>query len=735
VSDAVIFRDPLPAVVARLVDPGSATETVHWGRNYLYRVALPGEAGAVDLVVKQFRNQGRRKELDRQLRGSKATRSWRNALAFHRAGIPTAPPVMVIESRRPSGPSFFVTRHVPGVFEARYIFRAAAAGRLDEEFPGFDYPAFLRSLGRAIAHVHAAGLFHRDLSIGNVLLPRRALRPEPEDLAIIDLNRARIRSGGLGFWERNRDLCRFPVGGRDARRQLLEGYWGRRPGWIEKGVYALCHHGFFFKIGFKKMVRAPFRRLAEHLRPRRAHAHIPAAPQSAGARDKIVWDHLSDQPHQHASRLEKLRVRLADIPSHLGHAAVLLAAAPRIAVRYRRLRRGLYGQPVPWGGVGVCVRPWPEAPEELLTAVEDLGLRHVLLRLHPWQEQHEAEAELARELHTRGYDLAFSLPQNRDLVSQPDLWRRRIEELAEIFVPYGRAFQVGQAVNRSKWGVWRYGEYVRLARDAAEILRRHPGVRVLGPSVIDFELHSTAAIVNRPDCPRFDALASLLYVDRRGAPENAQLGFDTVGKVLLTRAIAETALACGPESWITEVNWPLWEGPHSPAGKSVSVSEPDQADYLSRYYLQALTTGAVERVFWWQMVARGYGLISPRDAEGEARGLRRRPAFYALRTLGRTLAGSRFLGRLPSPEGTWLMHFEKPAAGDGSATDGRSEATAESAETWIAAWSEHGRQRVTLPEPWQGERPRAILEQDGSSAEDESGDRIVLLASTRYFRI
>ena len=36
---------------------------------------------------------------------------------------------------------------------------------------------------------------------------------------------------------------------------------------------------------------------------------------------------------------------------------------------------------------------------------------------------------------------------------------------------------------------------------------------------------------------------------------------------------------------ITEVNWPLCEGPHSPAGRAVSVDEEAQADYLARYYL------------------------------------------------------------------------------------------------------------------------------------------------------
>ena len=47
--------------------------------------------------------------------------------------------------------------------------------------------------------------------------------------------------------------------------------------------------------------------------------------------------------------------------------------------------------------------------------------------------------------------------------------------------------------------------------------------------MIDFEFYATIALLNmKRDGVHFDATAHLLYVDRRGAPENAQLGFDTV---------------------------------------------------------------------------------------------------------------------------------------------------------------------------------------------------------------
>ncbi|HEY7213980.1 MAG TPA: hypothetical protein VIC28_05080, partial [Thermoanaerobaculia bacterium] len=387
------------------------------------------------------------------------------------------------------------------------------------------------------------------------------------------------------------------------------------------------------------------------------------------------------------------------------------AALPRIWRRYRELRRGLHRAPVEFGGLGVGVRPWPEAPETLLALIEELGARHVLLRLHPWEEDHAAEEELARQLHARDRELTFALPQNRDLVRDPGRWRRALEEIAPRFLPYGRRFQIGQAINRSKWGVWTLGEYALLARIAEEVLRPHGGVELLGPSVIDFEYHVTAAVLNRRRAGfRFDAVSALLYVDRRGAPENRQAGLDTAAKALLLEAIAETSRNAAGRCWITEMNWPLKEGPHSPAGRDVAVDEETQADYLVRYYLLALGTGAVERVFWWQVIARGYGLVDPADPSH----LRRRPSFHALKTLIRELEGARLEAVLPAPSPACLYHFRR----------------ADGAEV-VAGWSAADRPvKATLPRP-----VVSVIGRGGEDLPVPSGIEVEVSSSPRYFRL
>lgn len=650
----------LEGEVRRLADPASALKTLHWGRNYLYLSRFPIGDQLMDVVVKQFRHDRLRPRLDRKLKGSKAERSWRVAQALLAAGILTPEPVLRIESVDEAGPALYICRFLDGAVEARYVLRAANAGT---PFPDVDLRWFLGELGKTARKLHEAGFWFRDFTSGNVLIRDGALY-------LVDLNRTRMGKVP-SLSERMRDLSRMPILRREHQEVFLSGYWGG--GTKGRKLYLLYHRSFLLKNQTKQKVRGGIRRVRgvkDLFLPRTAHAHIPEAPADASVRDRVVWDHLSDQPHQHASRVDKLRVRLADARLHLEEAAVIAAALPRIRSRYRelKLRRG----PVTFHGFGVALRPWPEDPGALLGLVDDLGAKHVLLRLHPWEENHDAEEELARELHGRGLELTFALPQNRELVKDPARWRRAMEEIGPRFTPYGKRFQVGQAINRSKWGVWNLNEYVRLVREASEVLR---GVEILGPAVIDFEHHVTAAVLNlkRPGL-RFDAVSALLYVDRRGAPENPQAGFDTEGKVLLLKAIADTARNSTGRLWITEVNWPLREGPHSPAGQAVSVGEQEQADYLVRYYLLALGTGAVERVFWWQMIAKGYGLVDPA-------GLRRRPAFEVFRTLIRELEGSRLESVLPVPAPARLWLLRRPDGGQVA-----------------VGWSTAGPVRVALPD-------------------------------------
>ncbi|MBZ0113778.1 MAG: lipopolysaccharide kinase InaA family protein [Thermoanaerobaculia bacterium] len=701
----------------QVLDPATAIRILHWGRNILWIAEWPASAGSFPVVVKQFRHEGRRKRWDRRLRGSKAERNWRMALSMSEDGVPTPEPVAWVERRDPEGPAFFVCRYLEGVTEARYPLRALNAGNLGDGFPGLERSDLFAALCRLARRVHDAGYWHRDFSAGNILLPDPPGGPTMEGV-LVDLNRAR-RPRVLTRGHRLADLSRLPLEHTTDRQALLTEYLGRTPSRTEWWIYHRHYLLFHGRHRLKKSLRSRSAGMKNLLVARKAYPHLPAPPKEASRRDRAVWDGLSDQPHQHAGRWDKLTVRLGDLGTHLRMARGTLGSLPRIWRRYRELRRRLYSTETPFSGIGICVRPLVGREEELLAAVDDLGVRHVMLRLHPWQEDHRAEEALARALFERGIEVVFALPQRRELVRDLERWRAAVRELARQFTPYGRYFQIGQAINRSKWGVWNLGEFQALAGVAAEELRRYPDVQLVGPGVIDFEFHVTAAVANWPgNAVAFDVLGSLLYVDRRGAPEKEQAGFDTVGKVVLLQAIADTARHTKPRSWITEVNWPLREGPHSPAGRHVSVDEETYADYLARYYLLALGSGCAERVYWWQLEARGYGLAVASES-----GLRRRPGFHALATLIQQLDGGLFLGPLPGPPGAYLYAFRLP-----------------SGREVVAGWSVDGELEATLPRSITGGVGRdgqPLPHQERSAAEGDSGASplVRLSPSVRYFEL
>ena len=68
--------------------------------------------------------------------------------------------------------------------------------------------------------------------------------------------------------------------------------------------------------------------------------------------------------------------------------------------------------------------------------------------------------------------------------------------------------------------------------------------------------------------------------------------------------------------YITEVNWPLSDtDPYAPTSESECVSEADYGQYMTEYHEIALQTGKIERIYWHQLIAAGYGLVDDRDGQ------------------------------------------------------------------------------------------------------------------------
>ncbi len=340
------------------------------------------------------------------------------------------------------------------------------------------------------------------------------------------------------------------------------------------------------------------------------------------------WDRHSDQPYK-LDPAQKPRFKSANLLEYAVTGLTALAVCPMIAWRYGTLAGS---QPIAAEDfVGLGISPDHGEHHGIVELVEELGVRRLLLRVPSWHlEKLDDYLEFAARF--KGKELLINILQSKESVAHPDSWARTVERIICAFLPITQTFQLGNAINRRKWGCRHTGEYLALLDAVSDIRDRMPNIFLAGSSVIDFEpLVSLRTLVNLHHY-RLDACSCALYVNRRGSPKSTQFGiFDLARKIRVIKAIAMLSNRSADRLWITETNWPLLgTQPYTPnSGQPRStVDEATQAKYLTEYFQIAYATGLVERVYWWQLINPGYGLVDHRAGQ-----LRKMPSFMAFSRL------------------------------------------------------------------------------------------------------
>jgi len=215
VSGGVILHDPrrLPEPAARTFDPahwlarGDVVAT-HEGRGTVHVV----DAGEEEWVVRHLRRGGFPARIveDRYLRmGAGRSRPFRELKLLRRLrreGLAVPPPVAAgYWPRGLTHAGDIITVRVPGRPLRRYLTE------------GNSHPPLWRRVGATLRRFHRAGVYHADLSAGNILV-------DEEQVTLIDFDRGRIRRPGP--WQR-RNLARLQ---RSATKILGPEVW-QSPAW------------------------------------------------------------------------------------------------------------------------------------------------------------------------------------------------------------------------------------------------------------------------------------------------------------------------------------------------------------------------------------------------------------------------------------------------------------------------------------------------------------------------
>jgi len=353
------------------------------------------------------------------------------------------------------------------------------------------------------------------------------------------------------------------------------------------------------------------------------------------------WNPYSDQPDISIPKKKRFWHHLKRLGSYASLISADIPKITAIASLYRKYWKTMYKTPCSIGNpFAISVSPLGKKNAELVSLLKEIRVSRTLVRVHSWDAKNLDHAEaLCHILKQEGLDISIALLQERQDVLNPTKWEKFLGLVFSRFKQYSSFFEIGHAWNRAKWGLWDYKEYLKLSRPALLLAKKH-GVRLVGPAVIDFEFHLYPPILKEIS---FDIVSSFLYVDRVGAPENKQFGWNTSQKLALLRAVVDECSQNSPPIWITEVNWPLkGTGKFSPVSEELNVTEEEQASFLVRYYVLCLASGFVERIYWWQLIAPGYGLVDSRKEPW-----RKRPSFYAFNTMVEHLKKSKFKRKIP----------------------------------------------------------------------------------------
>jgi len=276
--------------------------------------------------------------------------------------------------------------------------------------------------------------------------------------------------------------------------------------------------------------------------------------------------------------------------------------------------------------------------EEQVKLIDDLGVEDIQIRV-PLAELSRLDEYFDFANKFKNKNILINILQTRDFIEDKDALKLALKQIFEKFGTITNLFQIGNVSNRTKWGFFSIKEYLEFYKVAYDLRNEEfRDILLLGSCVIDFEYHYTIRALFNAYKIKYDINSSLLYVDRRGQPENTQMGiFDLSKKIDFLNALCFLSPKSSKKIFITETNWPLKNtAPFAPTSEKECVSEDTYTNYMLRYYFLTMASQKIQKVYWHQLIANGYGLVDVRN------GLRKRPAYYAFKFMLKILKNASF---------------------------------------------------------------------------------------------
>ena len=244
-----------------------------------------------------------------------------------------------------------------------------------------------------------------------------------------------------------------------------------------------------------------------------------------------------------------------------------------------------------------------------INRLKDLGIKYILIRFPMWEMDKLDEYKRYIEEFSE-FSIMINLMQSRKHIENKELLKKDIKKIFDTFTSI-TSYQVGTTINRKKWQFYSVDEYLKFFETIKSVRdKSYHDIKLIGSSVIDFEYHFSIRSLFNFYSIFYDRFSALLYVDRRGSPFSTQAGFDLYKKIKLLFDIVNLSPKTNKTIYITETNWPIsGTAPYAPTSEKECVSLEEYAEFMVSYYLIAIASRRVTRVYWHQLNAKGYGLI------------------------------------------------------------------------------------------------------------------------------
>ncbi len=340
----------------------------------------------------------------------------------------------------------------------------------------------------------------------------------------------------------------------------------------------------------------------------------------------FFWDNYSDQPCIIKDKTYKKDMRkkyIFDYVKLFFSSLIILPISIFLMKFFKGKEKLEYG-------IGVNL----DKGKEQFDLVKELNVKYLIIRFPLWEiEKIDEYVNFVKEFKKQDeqIDILLNIMQDREHIEDENLLKKSMLLVFEKFSMHVNEFQIGSTINRAKWGFFSVSEYLKFYKIVQNIRdEKFSYLKLLGPSVIDFEYYYTVRALFNFEKIKYDKHSSLLYVDRRGAPSNTQYGiFDTKNKIDLLYSLTKLSKKTSNEVYITEVNWPLSNtAPYAPTSEHECVSENEYIDYMLQYHKIVKKTKKIKRVYWHQLIAPGYGLVDNRDGK-----IRKTPAFKSYKKM------------------------------------------------------------------------------------------------------